>query len=241
MAFAGAQMKEAPMEVGGTNPHTQTTSPMITGASVLACKYKDGVMVLADTLGSYGSMARFTDLRRIRAVNNNTIVAGSGEYSDFQYIMKLLTELSIMDWEEDDGRQLTPAEVHSYLSRVLYNKRSKADPLWNQIITAGISDDGKSFLGLTDLYGSAFEDDFVTTGFGSYLAVPLIRKQWRADLDEKEAKAMLEAAMTVCFYRDCKALNKYTLATITKDGPKVSQPYALKTEWEYKSFVKVNM
>ena len=66
---------------------------MITGASVLACKYKDGVMVLADTLGSYGSMARFTDLRRIRAVNAQTMVAASGEYSDFQYIMKLLTEL----------------------------------------------------------------------------------------------------------------------------------------------------
>ncbi len=64
------------------------------------------------------------------------------------------------------------------------------------------------FLGLVDLYGSAYEDDWVTTGFGAYLATPLLRKQWRPDMDEKEAKAMLEAAMTVCFYRDCKALNK---------------------------------
>ncbi len=88
-------------------------------------------------------MARFTDLRRIRAVNNQTIVAASGEYSDFQHIMKLLTELSVMDWEEDDGRQITPSECHSYLSRVMYNKRSKADPLWNQIVTAGLGDNGK--------------------------------------------------------------------------------------------------
>ena len=43
--------------------------------------------------GSYGSLARFTNLRRIRRVGDYTLVAGSGEYSDFQYIMDLLHEL----------------------------------------------------------------------------------------------------------------------------------------------------
>jgi len=236
-------MKEAPatLESAGLGPSTQTTSPMITGASVLACKYKDGVMVIADTLGSYGSLARFTSLERIRAVNATTIVAGSGEYSDFQWVMKLLTELSVMDWEEDDGRQLTPNEVHAYLSRVFYNKRSKVDPLWNTVITAGVKDDGKAFCGVVDLYGSCYEDDYAATGFGAYLAIPLLRKSWRADLEEKEARALLETAMTVCFYRDCKALNKYVLATVTKDGPRLSAPYALPTKWDYKAFVKVNM
>lgn len=43
--------------------------------------------------GSYGSLARFTNLRRIRRVGDYTLVAGSGEYSDFQTIMDLLHEL----------------------------------------------------------------------------------------------------------------------------------------------------
>ena len=34
--------------------------------------------------GSYGSLARFTDLRRIRRVGDFTLIAASGEYSDFQ-------------------------------------------------------------------------------------------------------------------------------------------------------------
>lgn len=65
----------------------------MTGSSVLALKYRDGVMMCADTLGSYGSMAKFTDLCRLRAVGKSTLIGASGEYSDFQHIMDLLGEL----------------------------------------------------------------------------------------------------------------------------------------------------
>ena len=74
-------------------PHKATSSPIVTGSSVLALKYRDGVMMAADTLGSYGSMAKFTDLRRLRAVGKSTLIGASGEYSDFQHIMDLLSEI----------------------------------------------------------------------------------------------------------------------------------------------------
>ncbi len=41
-------------------PFKATTSPIVTGSSVLGIKYRDGVMMAADTLGSYGSMVRLT-------------------------------------------------------------------------------------------------------------------------------------------------------------------------------------
>lgn len=37
-----------------------------------------------------------------------------------------------------DGLQLKPKSLHCWLTRVLYNKRSKMDPLWNNYIVAGI-------------------------------------------------------------------------------------------------------
>ena len=67
--------------------------PIVTGTSVLALKYVDGVMLAADTLGSYGRLTRFTDLRRLRKCGDNTIVGAGGEYSDFQHIMELLEDL----------------------------------------------------------------------------------------------------------------------------------------------------
>jgi len=234
-----AALKEAPQAALG--PYTQTQSPMITGTSVLACKYKDGVLMLADTLGSYGSMARFTDLQRIVPVNATTMVGASGEYSDFQYLQKLLTQLVIEDFEEDDGRQLTGQEIHSYLSRVLYNRRSKGDPLWNYLVTASVDkQDGKPFLGLSELHGSCFPDDFIATGYGAHMALPLLRKQWKSDLSYDEAKKLLEACATVLFYRDCRAINKYTLGQVTKEGVRVSKPYSLPTTWDMKAFIKAD-
>lgn len=224
--------------------------------------------MMSDTLGSYGSLARFKDLDRIRAVNNACLIGGGGDYSDFQFICDNLEDLVINDHELADGAVLTANEIHSYLSRMLYGRRSKMNPLWNQLVVGGV-DNGKSFLGMVDLHGSAFEDDIMTTGYGTHLALPLLRKQWRADLTHAEAKKLLESCMNVLFYRDCRTINKvsrksspepptslplhfcfidhiqlihsflvqYRLATITKDGPTVSEPYSLQTEWGYKLFV----
>lgn len=218
-------------------PIKHTTQPIVTGASVLAIKYKDGVLMMADTLASYGGLARFKDVQRVHKVNNNTLLGGSGEFSDFQYITNnLLKELILTDHITDDGYSRGPKEIHSYLSRVLYNRRSNMNPLYNQLIVAGV-EEGETTLGAVDLYGSSYTDDILATGYGTYLAVPLLRKKWRADMEEAEAKALLEECMTVLFYRDCRTINRYHLGKVTAAGVEISEPYTLKTEWEYKRFV----
>lgn len=96
-------------------------SPSITGTSVLAVKYNGGVAISADTLGkfitnahlylryhnfthlfsiinckligSYGSLARFYVMERLKQVGDFTVVGGGGDYSDFQHTIKNLEEL----------------------------------------------------------------------------------------------------------------------------------------------------
>lgn len=77
-----------------------------------------------------------------------------------------------------------------------------------------------SFLGMVDLYGTAFEDTTIATGYGAYLARPLLRKAYRADLSEDEARKILEDCMRVLFYRDARAINRIQIA-------KVCQPLLL--------------
>jgi len=63
----------------------------------LGIKTKFGVVIAADTLGSYGSLARFRDVSRLMRVNDSTIVGGFGDYADYQHIMKLLQQQTIDD------------------------------------------------------------------------------------------------------------------------------------------------
>lgn len=119
--------------------------------------------------------------------------------------------IRIDDQQQADGKELQPREIHQYLSRIMYQRRSKVDPLWNQILVAGVGDkDDRIFLGQCDLYGSAFEGDTLATGYGAYIAQPLLRKAFRPDLTEDEARKVLIDCMRVLLYRDARTINKVT-------------------------------
>lgn len=50
----------------------------------------------------------------------------------------------------DDGNSLGPKEVHNYLTRVMYNRRNKFNPLWNSLVLGGIKN-GQKYLGTVSL------------------------------------------------------------------------------------------
>ncbi|GBG29892.1 Proteasome subunit beta type-4 [Hondaea fermentalgiana] len=218
------------------DPHKHTTSPIVTGTSVVALKYKDGVMMAADTLGSYGSLSRFTDLRRIVTTGGYTLVGADGDYSDFQYVQDILKELEVEDACVADGITHSPKEIWCCMARILYHRRSKMNPLWNNLVIAGFHE-GEAFLGTTDKIGTSYECDFVATGMGLHMAMPILRRHWKPNMSESEARELLESCMRTLFYRDCRTINKITFASATKKGPSVDEPVEVSTEWSYQSFV----
>ena len=94
----------------------------------------------ADNLASYGSLARFKDIERLHAVGDSTVIGAGGDMSDFQYIQSLLEDVMVDEFTAQDNHTLGPAEIHEFLSRVMYNRRSRMDPLWNSIIVGGFKD-----------------------------------------------------------------------------------------------------
>merc|ERR1712014_488872 len=102
------------------NPTSHTLQPIVTGATVIAMKYKDGVVMAADTLASYGSQARYKDICRLKKVGKYTLLGASGEMSDFQYLGLRLDELDMEDFLNEDGCSMGPQEYSSYIGRVMY-------------------------------------------------------------------------------------------------------------------------
>ncbi|CAE7648046.1 PBG1 [Symbiodinium microadriaticum] len=174
-------------------------------------------MLASDTLASYGSLARYKDVRRIRKVGGSTLIGASGEYSDFQSIIEMLDVMHQSDVNIDDGYTRSPSEFHSYLRAVLYNRRNKFNPLWNQLLVAGYKD--APFLGYVDLIGTSYEENFIAT-----------------DMEEGEARALLEDCLRVLFYRDCRASNKIQIAKATEEGTLISDPYEISHDWETANF-----
>lgn len=241
---------------------------MTTGTSVLGVVYKDGVLLACDTLASYGSLAYWQKVSRIAEVAEGTALAASGEFSDFQEAQEIIGNLARKDRCLADGHPHSTREIWSYMSRVMYQKRNKMNPLYNSFLIAGMvpdpdsllsraqtqqatqtncstlttqkhrtTDEGqkKPFLGQLDLFGTAFETKVSATGYGLYLALPLLRNEWREDLSYDEAKALLEKCLKVLLYRDARASDRVQMANITAAGVAIGEPYRLDTAGQWSS------
>jgi 20S proteasome subunit beta 7 len=152
----------------------------------------------------------------------------------------------------EDDHLPTPLTIHNYLTRVMYNRRTKLDPLWNSILVAGITPpsdtptrtlpsalapqdasppkkvsgeqeakgklDGHLFLGYIDLFGTSFSAPHIATycsrmvflmcsGFGKYIALPLLRAFYATKGDDinaitkEEALGVIRKCMEVLYYR----------------------------------------
>jgi 20S proteasome subunit beta 7 len=223
------------------SPMTRTQQPIVTGTSVLAVKFKDGIMMCTDCLASYGSLARFRNVERMIKVGDSTVIGASGDISDFQYITYLMDKLITKEYNANNGQPLAPENIYEYLSQVMYQRRNKFDPLWNALVVGGFKE-GKSFLGYINLKGTTYQSETIATGYGAYIAQPLLRnaveKKNGEPLTEEEAKKLLDDCMRVLFYRDARSLNKLQRATVTASGVTISEPYSLETEWSFAEHIR---
>lgn len=229
----------------GQEPVTHTQVPTVTGTSVIGIKYNNGVIIAADNLASYGSLRRFIDQERIITVGKNTAVGIGGDTSDLQTLQEILQKLEIEESYDDPTGPLTTPTVHSYLQKVMYHQRSQLDPYWNALLVAGLGADDEPYLAYVDLLGVTYKAPAVATGFGSYLAVPLLRRTVEDEKDvahvtEEQARNAIDEAMKVLFYRDGRALDKYTVATISKsEGVRIEKDVRCKNmNWKMAEQVK---
>ena len=116
----------------------------------------------------------------------------------------------------------SPPQIYIPISQ-MYKRRSDINPLWNQILVAGLDGDEKPFLASVDLLGTTFSSPTLATGFGAHLAQPLLRQVAPGEEDvpsvtrEKAVEAIKEC-MKVLFYRDARSMDKYSIAVVTKAG-----------------------
>ncbi|KAB8336841.1 hypothetical protein FH972_021149 [Carpinus fangiana] len=240
-----------PSHLHTTGPKTHTQSPSVTGTSVIGVKFDKGVVIAADNLASYGSLARFTNVRRLRPFNSKAVLGFGGDVSDMQALDRMLIQLDIRETylgQQQDVSSQTPADapaasdaaaaappapdsapadataldaknLHTYLSKVMYGRRTKLDPLWNVILVAGLDAAGAPFLASVDLLGTAFSSPTLATGFGAHLAQPILRRRVPDEaasrtLSRDEAIKLVQECMKVLYYRDARSMDQYSIAVV---------------------------
>lgn len=220
---------------------------------MIAIKFKTGVVIAADNLASYGSLARFTDVKRLKPFNRKAVVGFGGDVSDMQYLDRLLNALDVEEnYASGGGSSSDPEHVvhmsaknlHTYLSKVMYKRRSDFNPLWNALLVAGLDEKNVPFLASADLLGTTFSAPTLATGFGAHLAQPILRKvvpdeAASKQLERDAAVQVVRDCMKVLFYRDARSMNEYSIAVIDEKGVEIKTDEKLENQsWDFADRIK---
>lgn len=172
-----------------------------------------------------------------------------------QYLDRHLTELAIDEAYTTSTTHTSAAgtpqqpslnarNLHKYLSKLMYARRSKFDPLWNHLLVAGLDEHGSPFLAAADLLGTTFTSPSLATGFGSMLAQPIMRRLVPdeaavASVTRDQAVACVRECMKVLFYRDARSLDAYSIAVVTAAGVELKESEKLESQsWAFADRIK---
>ncbi|TBU05812.1 subunit beta of proteasome [Hamiltosporidium magnivora] len=197
---------------------------ILTGASVIAFKYDKGIILATDTQLSYGSLAKFSDVSRIHQVSPSTLLGLSGEYSDIQYLLKILyLEIS------KDPVPLSPNGFHKLIQRILYGRRSDLEPLNVQVVVAG----GDGTLKAVNHLGNFYSSDVIVTSLGQHLVTPFLRAKLENEIPNiDQAFSLIQEACLIEHYRDTKMSHTVQIATVEESNINISPPTKLNTDWK---------
>lgn len=90
------------------------------------------------------------------------------------------------------------------------------------------------------MLGTTFQSSTIATGFGAYLAQPILREavEGKEDiLTEEEARNLLEGCMKILWYRDARSTDLVQIAKVTRAGVQITNPYQLQgQEWSVANY-----
>ena len=207
------------------------------GSTVVGFKYRDGVIIAADTGSSYGYLA-MDNTKRIFKLTDKCLIGFSGKLTDMQALHEM-----VVDELNQEVIEMDPQGIHKLFQRVLYSARSRLQLLEVSVVIGGVhikpnevfltqTDEGGRTLSVVNSKGNFWFDSTVATGLAGHLILPILRDAKIEDLDRNGAKKLMERCMRVLCYKDCKASNMIQMGFCEESGVTIEDPYPLDTNWD---------
>ena len=209
-------------------------NPITTSNSIIAAKYKDGIILASDRVLSYGSCFKFSNVTHFEKLTPNVIIGGTGEYADFQELVDILRKYVVSEECKNNGEPLTAPEISNLIKRLMYQNRSKFNPFVMKCVLAGVDkNSGSKLLTVTDLYGTQWEDDAVATGYGAHmqgLQIPNVLKQ--PEVSRDDIIAAIKQVFVGLMARHSTMVGPIDFVDVKKDGITFLDPVEITPNWD---------
>jgi len=182
------------------------------GATTVGIRCKDGVVLASEKRLTFGRGIQSKSVKKVFKITNQIGIAFAGLVSDFQVLRDTIGAYVNL-YTLDNKKAISVNAAAKQTSSILYSMRMF--PLFTNTIIGGVDESGPKILAL-DAIGSLIEDDYVTIGSGSELAVGVLENEYTKSMNVEEGKKLAIRAIQSAAQRDPTSGEGIDVLTIQK-------------------------
>ena len=187
---------------------------MVPGATAVAIKCKDGVVLGNDRRATWGYTVINKSTKKLFKITDHIGLAAYGLIGDFQFLVRVIKAQSVL-YELDANDRINTQSIAKLISNMLYSR--KMMPLYTNLIIAGVDKDGPKLYTL-DALGSLIPEDYGATGSGMLLSMGILEAEYKPDMTMEDGVKLVEKVIRNSIKRDVMSGNGIDLLIITQDG-----------------------
>uniref|UniRef100_A0A7S4CR87 Proteasome subunit beta n=1 Tax=Eutreptiella gymnastica TaxID=73025 RepID=A0A7S4CR87_9EUGL len=208
------------------NSRFETTSgfcapkAMKTGTTICGVVFKGGVVLGADTRATEGTIVADKNCEKIHYIAPNIYCCGAGTSADTENVTSMVASTLALQ-RLTMGKQSRVLAAQTVLKRHLFRYQGHVSAA---LVLGGVDVNGP-YLSTVAPHGSTDRLPYVTMGSGSLAAMAVFEAEYKDDLTEKEAIALVHKAISRGIFEDLGSGSNVDIRVVRKDGSEYLRGY----------------
>ena len=184
------------------------------GTTTVGIKAMDGVVLCADMRASAGYFIANNNTMKIQKIDDHAGMTMAGGVADAQNITDILKYHANL--HRIQKQEPIPIKSLTRLTSLIF-QQNRGYPFIADILVGGYDKQGPALYNI-DMFGSAEEKTYVTTGSGSPVAYGLLEDEYHKDLSVEDAKVIALRAVKAAITRNIGTGDGINISIIDKNG-----------------------
>lgn len=186
--------------------------PIMTGTTIAAVTFNEGVIIAADTRTSMGTYVSCRMSNKITQLTDNIYCCRSGRASHTQCVARLVSQF-IKKFSMNDNKEASVRDAAIFTSKIISNY-----PLVASMIIAGYDDDGKGSVYSVNLGGTLLKRDWAVGGSGSAFIYGYADSTYNENMTFEQRVNFAKQLVKLAIKRDNSSGGCIRISIIRKEG-----------------------
>lgn len=168
-----------------------------TGTTIVGCKFKDGVVIAADTRATTGEIVADKNCEKLHKISPKIWCAGAGTAADTEMVTQIISS-NLELHSQYTGREPRVVTCLTQLKQHLFKYQGH---IGAYLIVAGVDPSGNHLFSV-HAHGSTDVGFYLSLGSGSLAAMAVLEAKWHKDITREEAMELCAEAIESGIWND---------------------------------------